>query len=114
MSYMGKMDNTSVYSAENDHMLVNNQPSYTTMNHYFTNTKCPYTSGPGQAVVKPIYIDPNKEGGYEMLVANFLPTQGNTDYYTISTGYPFPPLAYAPVPLTTEETIISTDTKSSS
>ena len=100
MPYMDKLDNTSVYSASDDHMLVNNEPAYSTMNNYFVNKKCPYTSGPGQAVVYPIYLDPNQQGtGYEMLVANFLPVNDNTNYYTISTAYPFPPLAYAPKPL---------------
>ena len=62
MSYMQQMDNTSVYSAENDHNAVNNNPSYNTMNQFYANTKCPYTTGPGQAVIKPVYIVPNEQG----------------------------------------------------
>lgn len=100
MSYMGKLDNTSVYSADSDYSLVNNQPSYETMNNYFSNTKCPYTSEPGQSVIYPIYITPNEDGnGYQSLVANFLPVHQNNNYFNLSTAYPFPPLSYAPVAL---------------
>lgn len=103
MSYMGKLDNTSVYSADNNYSIVNNQPSYETMNNYFTETKCPYTSEPGQAVVYPIYITPNENGiGYQSIVSNFLPVNENNNYYSLSTAYPFPPLAYAPAPLVKE------------
>lgn len=100
MSYMGKLDNSSVYTADQNYALVNNEPSYETMNNYFVNKKCPYTTGPGQAVIFPTYINPNNDGqGYEILVSNFLPTNENNNYYTISTAYPFPPLSYSPVPL---------------
>ena len=100
MSYMQKLDNTSVYSADNNYQLVNNEPAYETMKHYFVNKKCPYSSGPGQAVIYPIYLNPNDTGtGYEVLVSNFLPTNDNSNYYTISNAYPFPPLSYAPKPL---------------
>lgn len=100
MSYMNQLDNNSVYSAENDHQQVNNEAQYNTMNQYFTNTKCPYTTGPGQAVINPAYIVPNESTTeYQIFVPGFLPTTGNSNYYTISTGYPFPPLSYAPKPL---------------
>ena len=106
MSYMQQMDNTSVYSSENDHNAVNNNPSYNTVNQFYANTKCPYTTGPGQAVIKPVYIVPNEQGTEEtMFVQNFLPMTGSSNYYTISTGYPFPPLSYAPQPLETKSSL---------
>lgn len=109
MSYMQQLDNTSVYSSENDHNAVNNNPSYNTMNQFYANTKCPYTTGPGQAVIKPVYIVPNEENTeHIMSVQNFLPMSGNSNYYTISTGYPFPPLSYAPKPLVTQSSVPST------
>ena len=104
MSYMQQLDNNSVYSSGNDHQLVNNEASYNTMNQYFMNKKCPYTTGPGQAVINPAYIIPNESNtGNQIFVPGFLPTTGDSNYYTISTGYPFPPLAYAPKPLVPSE-----------
>lgn len=105
------MDNTSVYSSENDHNAVNNNASYNTMNQFYANTKCPYTTGPGQAVIKPVYIVPNEQRTEEtMFIQNFLPMTGSSNYYTISTGYPFPPLSYAPQPLETKSLLAEPST----
>jgi len=97
---MNQLDNTSIYSSENDHQQVNNQPAYNTMNQYYLNAKCPYTTGPGQAVINPAYIVPNETNtDYQIFVPGFLPTTGNGSYYTLTSAYPFPPITYAPNPL---------------
>ena len=63
------------------------------LNQYFINKKYRYTTGPGQAVINPAYIIPNESNtGNQIFVSGFLPTTGDSNYYTISTGYPFPPL----------------------
>jgi hypothetical protein len=89
-----------VYSVENDSNYVNNDPAYSTLNDFYKCASCPYTTGPGQAVIKPIYIYPNGNGqGYSVLQDNFLPASNNGNYYTLSTGYPYPAQAFAPVAL---------------
>lgn len=100
MSYMQDLNNTLVYSNENDSTYVNNDPAYNTLGDFYKCVSCPYTTGPGQAVIRPIYIYPNAIGqGYSVLQDNFLPASNHGNYYTLSSGYPYPAQSFAPIPL---------------
>jgi len=100
MSYLQNLDNTSVYSAESNHQLVNNTPDYKTLGNYYNKPDCPYQSRPGQCPIQPVYITPSFGGsGYTTLQHGVVPLVGDNNYFTISNAYPAFPYSPCMKPL---------------
>ena len=80
MSYLQQLDNTSVYTVEDDYALVNSIPRYSTLGNYYNSSNCPYTTTPSMVMVKNIYINPSAGGkGFQAAFGN---------YDTLESAYP--------------------------